>query len=395
MHLLIVTQKVDRADPVLGFFHAWIEEFAKHWDAITVICLAEGEHSLPQNARVFSLGKRVVQHSVLNKNKNVQHRVLNILTRRLVYTARFLRLIVATRRSYDCVFVHMNAEYVVLGGILWRLMGKRVALWYNHPARSLKVRIAAWFAHRIFYTSPQSFTARYRRKARQMPVGIDTEQFRPGGRGPALSTEGVGSRPCSILILGRISVYKRLHVIIDALKLLRERDIHCIADIVGSEIPGEETYAARMRDEARELASAGFVHWLDGVPHKRTPQLFREHELYVNASEAGNFDKTILEAMSCGTLVLTSNPALAETLPLPCRFQEGDADELARKARYLLALREVEKRRIGALLREYVVEHHTLAALAAQVRGAMSTYAVPLPTVKARKPHAGSASLVL
>ena len=93
---------------------------------------------------------------------------------------------------YDSVFVHMNAEYMVLGGFLWRLWDKRVALWYNHPARSLKVRVAASLAHRVFYTSPQSFTARYRRKARQMPVGIDTTQFRPRERGES------APRPCSI-----------------------------------------------------------------------------------------------------------------------------------------------------------------------------------------------------
>ncbi|MDP3735610.1 MAG: glycosyltransferase family 4 protein [bacterium] len=361
-HLLIVTQKVDRADPVLGFFQAWIEEFAQHWEAITVICLDEGERSVPQNVRVFCLGKSSMQQAACSKqNVRVVYCLLHA-ARRFVYTARFLRLIIGTHRSYDCVFVHMNAEYVVLGGIFWRLMGKRVALWYNHPARSMKVRVAAQLAHRIFYTSPQSFTARYRRKARQMPVGIDTEQFRPGRKDTS------APRPCSILILGRISVYKRLHVMIGALKLVRERGVHCVADIIGSEIPGEEDYAAKMRLEARELEQDGFIHWRAGVPHERTPQLFREHELYINASQAGNFDKTILEAMSCETMVLTSNPALAEVLPLPCRFTEGNADELVSKARYLLALPEVEKRRIGALLREYVVEHHTLAALAAEVR---------------------------
>ena len=30
MKLLIITQKVDSADPILGFFHQWVEEFAKH-----------------------------------------------------------------------------------------------------------------------------------------------------------------------------------------------------------------------------------------------------------------------------------------------------------------------------------------------------------------------------
>ena len=57
MRLLIVTQKVDREDDLLGFFHQWIIEFAKHCESVTVICLEEGSHRLPSNVRVFSLGK--------------------------------------------------------------------------------------------------------------------------------------------------------------------------------------------------------------------------------------------------------------------------------------------------------------------------------------------------
>lgn len=54
---MIVTQKVDVNDPILGFFHRWVEEFAKHFERITVICLQKGEYNLPANVKVFSLGK--------------------------------------------------------------------------------------------------------------------------------------------------------------------------------------------------------------------------------------------------------------------------------------------------------------------------------------------------
>lgn len=57
MRLLVVTQAVDKQDPVLGFFHRWLEEFAKHADQLIVICLREGTHSLPSNVRIYSLGK--------------------------------------------------------------------------------------------------------------------------------------------------------------------------------------------------------------------------------------------------------------------------------------------------------------------------------------------------
>ena len=57
MKLLIVTQIVDKNDPILGFFHRWIEEFAKHVEHIEVICLKEGKHKLPSNVHIHSIGK--------------------------------------------------------------------------------------------------------------------------------------------------------------------------------------------------------------------------------------------------------------------------------------------------------------------------------------------------
>ena len=66
MKLLIITQTVDINDQILGFFHRWVEEFAKHCEQITVICLEKGIHDLPQNVRVFSLGKEDFQLSTFN-----------------------------------------------------------------------------------------------------------------------------------------------------------------------------------------------------------------------------------------------------------------------------------------------------------------------------------------
>ena len=57
MRLLIVTQKVDKNDAILGFFHRWIVEFAKHTDTVTVVCLQKGASELPENVKVLSLGK--------------------------------------------------------------------------------------------------------------------------------------------------------------------------------------------------------------------------------------------------------------------------------------------------------------------------------------------------
>ena len=57
MRLLILTQKVDINDNNLGFFHRWIEEFARHCESVIVVCLQKGEYHLPPNVKILSLGK--------------------------------------------------------------------------------------------------------------------------------------------------------------------------------------------------------------------------------------------------------------------------------------------------------------------------------------------------
>ncbi len=57
MKLLIITQKVDMNDDVLGFMHGWVEEFSKNCEKVVVICLQKGEHDLTNNVKVLSLGK--------------------------------------------------------------------------------------------------------------------------------------------------------------------------------------------------------------------------------------------------------------------------------------------------------------------------------------------------
>src|SRR3989344_4493728 len=115
MRLLVITQKVDRNDPVLGFFHRWIEEFSKHCEKVHVICLKEGVNDLPENVAVHSLGKE--------EGKS-----------RITYLWRFYYYVLKYRSQHDAVFVHMNPEYVLLGSLFWKIVGKRIVLWYMHKS---------------------------------------------------------------------------------------------------------------------------------------------------------------------------------------------------------------------------------------------------------------------
>ena len=85
LNVLMITQKVDLEDDILGFTHTWVNKLAERVDRLYVLALAVGRHSLKENVELFSMGKergnsrperlvnfnRVVARLVLNKD--VQH----------------------------------------------------------------------------------------------------------------------------------------------------------------------------------------------------------------------------------------------------------------------------------------------------------------------------------
>lgn len=278
--LLFVTQVLDKNDGVLGAYHGWVSELAKHVEHITVICLYDGEHALPANVSVFSLGKewgRAPAH---------------------LYALRFLFLVWKLRHTYDAVFVHMNQEYILLAGATWKLLGKRVYLWRNHYAGSFLTDIAALFCTKVFCTSKYSYTAKYT-KTVFMPVGVDTSRF-------AESTSVVRI-PRSILFFARIAPSKRPDMFIEALALLRGRGEQFRASIYGSPAPADQAYYESLQTRVRDLGLAECVQFHPGVPNREAPAIYQAHEISVNCSPSGMFDKTLFEAAVSGCFVIASS----------------------------------------------------------------------------------------
>lgn len=333
MKLLIVTQAVDTEDPVLGFFVRWIEEFSKHVEHIEVICLKEGKHLLPINVRVHSLGK---ERGAAN---------------RVAYVWRFLSLAWRLRRDYDAVFVHMNQEYILITGWLWKLLGKHVYLWRNHYAGSWLTDVAAAFCTKIFCTSKYSYTARYA-KSVLMPVGVDTERFSPD--------KNIQRKLHSILFLSRIAPSKRVEMLIDALITLAERGSDFTATIVGSPLPKDESYYAEIKERARPLANR--ITFSPGVPNSETPDLYRAHEIFVNCSTSGMFDKTLFEAAASGCFVLAASKDFALFAGVDTHF--SSVAELADRLRAALE-RSISPRETG------FVQKNSLTALASQLGSEM------------------------
>lgn len=274
MRLLVITQTVDKDDPVLGFFHRWLEAFSAEFDRVEVICLREGRHALPANVRIHTLGKE--------KGAG-----------RLLYIARFCKHLWKLRRAYDAVFVHMNPEYLALAGAWWRLAGKRAGLWYTHKSVDFKLRAAELWADVVFTASKESFRLPSK-KLRVMGHGIDAGFWTPDEtvfRGPIL------------LSVGRLMRAKRHDLAIRAAK----------EEGVPLRVAGEGPERERLAALARELGAN--VAFLGAQSEESLRDEYRRAARLVHRSETGSLDKVVLEAAACGCPVDSTDPAI-RALPL-------------------------------------------------------------------------------
>lgn len=343
MRLLILTQKVDINDDVLGFFHNWIKALAKNAEKITVITLGAGEYNLPENVKVLSLGKESGRSGIK-------------------YIFRFYKYIWQERKEYDGVFIHMNKEYVILGGLFWRLYNKKIVFWYNHLKGNILSDIGGLLANSIFFTSPFSYFSKWK-KAGQMPAGIDTGIFKKDDK--------INKTVNSLLCLGRISPVKNVDVLIKAAALLDKSGEKFILNIIGE--PGEngKPYFKKIKELSAELKKKGKIKFFGKVANYNTPKYYNQNEIYINMTNSGSLDKTTLEAMACESLVLVSNRSFKNIFPDDLRedliFQENNEQDLADKISGLIKLEKEKKQYILKKSREIVCQYHSLDKLVYEI----------------------------
>jgi glycosyltransferase involved in cell wall biosynthesis len=336
MRLLITTQAVDLDDPVLSFFHRWVEEFAKNAEHVHVLCLKEGRHALPKNVSVHSLGKESGRS-------------------RAKYLFRLYKYVLGLRHEYDVVFVHMNPEYLVAVGWLWKLMRKSVGLWYIHPRQSRWLKKAMKYSDVIFSASMESFPI-LTEKLIPVGIGVDTDFFSPGTIAPASELR--------VMCAARIAPVKRVECMIDAMAELARHSAPVSFDYYGEELPRDAEYAEEMRKRADRVASWVFK---GGTSSEAIRDAYRSHEVHVNATDSGSFDKAVFEAMACGCITVASNTALKEVLPQELQFEEGNAKSLANTLEHLAHMSIEDRRAMSARMRKLALEKYSLAELVSRI----------------------------
>ncbi|MBU2214162.1 glycosyltransferase family 4 protein [Patescibacteria group bacterium] len=326
MNLLIVTQKVDSADPILGFFHRWLAEFSKHCEQVTVIGQLVGEHNLPDNVEVHSLGKEK-GHS------------------RLRQMIRFGLLQWKLRKQYDTVFVHMTPIWVVLGWKTWFLLRKRVYLWYEARGGGWALPLSLLFVRKVFSATEYGLP----KKSKKSVItghGIDTEYF-------AQTQE---REKGLIVTIGRTTRTKHLDVIIKAFAQLPDS---CKLFIAGGPITKQDANVLEELTALMVKLNVSDRITIQSVPHEEIRSRLQRAELTLHAC-GGGLDKAVLEAMACGCSVVSCSKATAYVLPENLMCSE---ETMGEKAKEVLRMSNDERSRLAEDLRRRVVEKHSLRKL--------------------------------
>lgn len=344
MKLLIITQVVDKEDSNLGFFHRWIEEFAKHCDEVRVVCLKEGNYALSDNVRVCSLGKEDG-------------------TSRLTRAWRFYRYICTLKNEYDAVFVHMNPEYIVLGGYWWRRWHKVVVLWYAHRSDTRKLRAALRWVTYVCTVSSDSF-AIATPKLRPVGHGIDTELFKSH-----IKEESTLLR---IATAGRIAESKHLLEMLSVLDELHVRKENFVFTVVGAPMTeAERAYAKKVEAVVAAAPWRGQVTFVGALPHEKMPKFLNTQDVFFNFATTGNMDKAGLEALAAGVPLLSTNPQFEALLAPYGLYVSGTHPKVLTDA-LLAFMQRPDQPAALSTLRNKVVTEHSLERLIPRIINLLS-----------------------
>ncbi len=336
MKLLICTQKVDSEDPILGFFHEWIKEFAEHCEKLTIICLEKGESDLPENVQVLSLGKE----EGINRFK---------------YILRFYKYIWKYRQNYDAIFVHMNPKYICLGGIFWRIWRKKVSLWYMHRKVDLKLKFAEKLTNIVFSGTKESFKLKTK-KLKVTGHGINLDKF-------LYEYKKLNKEKLCFINTGRLSSIKRVEDLIEFAKKVKDENIDFNFEIIGAFT--DNKYEIKIKSLVQKYDLKENINFVGVVSNQKINKYLREADIFIHCGETSSLDKAFLEAMASGTFVFSNvessrNILKENNLEL---LTYNNLEELVDNLNELLNLREEEQKAISLKLREIVEKDHNLKKL--------------------------------
>ena len=289
MKLLMITRKVDKDDGLAGFTFNWVKKLAQYVDKLEVICLEAGNtQGLPENVTIHSLGK---EHG---KNRWREFWRFHKYGKKLV-------------PQVDGVFAHQNPEYGILISFWTKIYKKKLIAWYTHKSVGWKLKLLNKKADIMVTASQESFRLPSN-KLKVLHHGIDTDIFSYKSK--------FEHDELNLLSVSRISATKKIDLMIDLVAGLKNKiNKNIILKIIGTPtLSKDKKYLQDLKKQIKKLKLENNIEFLGSVANDQTPKFYQEADIFLNFSTTGSLDKTVLESMSCGTIVLVGNEAFKTIL---------------------------------------------------------------------------------
>jgi glycosyltransferase involved in cell wall biosynthesis len=334
-------------------------------------------HVIPLDARIIdtrkgSLGKRALLHPKV-----------------ILRSFGYCRLLARFFRERNAALVHTNSlKSDFIGGVAAR-MARLPVVWHVRdriaedylpaPAVRLFRLFCRFLPTSVIANSHATMTTLHLptgngagRGGRVIHDGVLEAAPKRGGRLSGTAAPLVG-------IVGRLTAWKGQHLFLDAAAQVHRQFPAAQFEIVGSPMFGEEAYEQQLREQARRLGIAEYVHFAGF--RRDVEERMRAMDVLVHASTTGEpFGQVVAEGMMVGTPVIATNgggvPEIVEDGVSGLLVPMGDSDALADAI--LALLRDPQKaRRLGAAGRCRVLEHFPIERTVAGVQSLFDEILAP------------------
>lgn len=348
MRIIAIMQAWDDADGASGAGVWLMHALAERFDRIDIIALRKNPAtSTPSNTRIYSLGKRPGDGIIA----------------RFGYLFRFHRAMhssLSEPHQPEAIFTYMSPTISILAWPYAALFGIPVITWFAHARIGLMARVAALCSARIVTAMPESYRAA---PSKRIAIGncVPETLFMP---------DESAHEPGLIICIGRLAPVKRNELAIMAVAALRQAGVPCRIIFAGG---GDR---APLRAEALRFGIAGAVSFMQIVPYRDLPPLYRRAAVTVNCSPYGSYDKTVLESCMCGVPCVVMNGLFSGCLGSHAATlvaKDGDVADFACRLGAALALFAGERRAMGRDLRSSVVALHGMEGFAKRLAEAIAS----------------------
>jgi glycosyltransferase involved in cell wall biosynthesis len=264
------------------------------------------------------------------------------------YLLNFWVAYLHSKYKFHRCFMHMNFKWAYRFAPFFKIHQIPVTFWYAHGATSRSLKLAHFFANKVLTSSAEGFRLASN-KVVYIGQGIDTDIFNIPQHSTASS---------NILYVGRISPVKRIERLIEVInELVNNLNYKQFTlTIVGAplNISGNE-YLKEIEEKIGQLNLTPYVKLTGKVRYEEIPFFYNDAFVHLSFSETGSMDKTLLEALSAGCPVVTSNKSLFEIISKEDQVIEYKSEKVAQR---VLDLYKNQNSTTKAQKRETIIKHH-------------------------------------